>query len=174
MGLLKDAAEHVLGKDDSGLEIRVLRAGWEKRERKKCVRAREGRDKAAHLGWEHEAVSLPGATGLWGGQIWAVTALDGAGHAAKWAGWQGSGDAAWEPSAKPRWLQRAGGRQPSPGTHSGSRGRQEEGLARTVPRNSTQPAPRSRPRLLPGLPSQGTGFGTGQGTGHAGGGKMLI
>ena len=42
-----------------------------------------------HLGWEHEAVSLPGAMGLQGGRIQAVTALDGAGHAAKPACWQG-------------------------------------------------------------------------------------
>ena len=75
-----------------------------------------------HLGWEHEAVSLPGAMGLQGGRIQAVTALDGAGHAAKPACWQGLERAVWEPSAKTLWLQRAGRRQPCPGTCSGSQG----------------------------------------------------
>lgn len=44
-GFQEDAAEHALKKGDSGLEIRVLQAGWERREREECIRAREGRDK---------------------------------------------------------------------------------------------------------------------------------
>ena len=103
-----------------------------------------------YLGWEHGAVRLPGATGLRGGRIRAARALDGAGDAMK-PPRQGLGErAAWEPSAKPS--------AALPGDLLRLPRAVREGLAGTVPHNPVQPAPRSRPRSLPGSPSQGTRF----------------